>query len=427
MAGKLALRRPMPDTPTARKPWTVLSYTVAEDPSHPLDTGAAKELRALCESADFTRLSIAAQVDFEKTSGVFRGTLTTAAKRTRGFKAVHDEDHRLWRQILGGVDTDSAKLAVQREARDLNSAKGRVLRQFLRYGQKECPADRYVMFFYGHAAGPFGMFNDAEEGQDFESLQLGDLAGSLESTERRADILVFRDCFMNTLETAYQLRESARFMIATQSLAPAKGIWPFTRFMEALVADADSRDIGLALVTELAEFFKDPGNRETFDDVPYSLIDLGAAGDIEEALKALTDALVAARDDPEQARACADALERARVGSPVSSSDPGDPALLDVRTMCDNLVKKGGPVAAPAEALGALVRDRLVLDHHSQKKNRHRGMAVFYKPVKQRDIDESFLQANDPDVAAKDAAAYEKLGLCQKTGWHRIALKPFEP
>jgi hypothetical protein len=142
-------------------------------------------------------------------------------------------------------------------------------------------------------------------------------------------------------------------------------------------------------------------------------------------LKDLTDALVAARDDPERARACGKSLEAARVGSPECASDPGDPALLDVLTMCDNLMAlKGDPVTAPAKALAGVVKDRLVRWHYSQK-GHHRGMSVFYKPVKPADITRSYLQAVDVDIAAADAAHYKTLALCQATGWHRIALNPF--
>ena len=58
---------------SARKPWTVLAYTVADDKSGggSLDASAQQELKALCDAADFGRVSIAAQVDFVKPKGVF--------------------------------------------------------------------------------------------------------------------------------------------------------------------------------------------------------------------------------------------------------------------------------------------------------------------------------------------------------------------
>jgi len=44
--------------------------------------------------------------------------------------------------------------------------------------------------------------------------------------------------------------------------------------------------------------------------------------------------------------------------------------------------------------------------------------------VKPRDIERSFILSGNADDAARDAAQYAQLALCEATGWHRIALKP---
>ena len=61
--------------PVTRKPWAVLAYTVADDKGtgDSLDAAAKEELKALCDGADFGRMSVAAQVDFKFTRGIFRG------------------------------------------------------------------------------------------------------------------------------------------------------------------------------------------------------------------------------------------------------------------------------------------------------------------------------------------------------------------
>jgi hypothetical protein len=400
---------------------------VADDKSGggSLDASARRELKALCDAADFGRVSIAAQVDFKRPRGVYRGSLV-ATPDTRGWEEVTDENHALWKQILGAVDTDRSLLRVQRESHDLSAARASVLEEFLRFGRQACPAERYVVFFYGHAYGPMGLFCDAETGQrDPDTLRLNDLAGSIQSAGGRASVVVFRDCFMNTLETAYQLRDAAEMMIATQALAPIAGIWPWPNLLAALMPGAASIDVGRALALQIAHFLDNPANRDPFAEVPYSLLDLGVADTCADALRALANALDAAREDRARSRACAKALEGARVGAPGDHANPGDPALLDVPTMCDNLgALSDDLVSAPARALGDVVRERLVRWHHPQK-GRHRGTSLYYKPVKPRDIERSYLQAADAETAAVDAAHYKTWALSQATGWHRIALDPF--
>ncbi|MCC7240582.1 MAG: hypothetical protein IT180_01545 [Acidobacteria bacterium] len=408
-----------------RKPWAVLAYTVADDKGtgDSLDAAAKEELKAICDAADFGEMSVAAQVDFKHTRGVFRGVLTGPPQPSRGFQPIDADSHPLWRSIKAKLDR--SRLRVLAEQTDLNAARANVLEGFLRFGQQECPADRYVVFFYGHAYGPMGLFFDAEADRSaITTMPLGDLARSLDAVEKRAAVIVFRDCLVNTLETAYQLRHAGEFMIATQSLAPIAGVWPWATFVTALMAGAASGDVAKAIGRQLACFLDAPENREPYADVPYSVVDLGAAEAIVEPLKALSDLLDLARGDSARAAACAKALEAARVGYPDAPSNPGDPALLDVPTMCDNLAAlTGDPVVAPARALGQVVSNRLVAWHHSRK-GRHRGASLYYKPVAAKDLRRSHIQSEDEAQAASDAAQYAALALGQATGWHRIALNP---
>ena len=144
-------------------------------------------------------------------------------------------------------------------------------------------------------------------------------------------------------------------MLASQSIVPIAGIWPWGTFLTALKPGATSGDVARDIAEQLALFLETPANRDPFADVPYSLIDLGAAGAIAEPLKALADALDAARTDAARRPACAAALEAARVGFPNDQAAPGDPALLDVPTMCE---QPGEARARPGGRTGAGARRR---------------------------------------------------------------------
>jgi hypothetical protein len=407
-----------------RKPWAVLAYTVADDKGSgdSLDAAVKEELKSLCTSADFRLMSIAAQVDFKHTRGVFRGVLTEPPPKGRGFESIPADSHPLWRGIKARLDR--ARLRVLKEVADLNAARAGVLGSFLRFAHRECPADRYVVFFYGHGYGPVGLFFDAEK-DDLKarsSMTMPSLSDSLQAVGERAALIVFRVCQANTLETAYQLRDAGEFMLASQSIVPIAGIWPWGSFLGSLKAGDSSAVVARAIGEQLAAFMGPQANRGPFADVPYSLVDLGAAHAIADPLKAIADALDAARTDPVRRAACADALEGARVGFPDDHDAPGDPALLDVRTMCERLAAlERDPVAGPARALGDVVTRRLVTWHRSHQ-DRHRGIGLFYQPVKAEQTGRSHLYS--ADLAAIDGERYRELALCAATGWDRIALDP---
>jgi hypothetical protein len=353
---------------------------------------------------------------------VFRGVLTEPPPKKRGFEVISADSHPLWRSIKAKLDRST--LRVLKEDADLNASRANVLASFLRFGQRECPAQRYVLFFYGHGYGPLGLFFDAESNDPAvkSTMTLTTLSDSLQTVGEGAALIVFRACMANTLETAYQLREAGAFMLASQSIVPIAGIWPWGSLLTALMPGAGSEDVARAVARQLGLFLHTPENREPFADVPYSLIDLAAARGIAEPLTAIVGALEAARGEPKRAASCAAALEAARVGFPDDHDAPGDPALLDVPTLCDRLAALDrDPVAGPARALRDLVNGKLVTWHHAQQ-TRHRGIALFYKPVAAAQIKRSHVY--EEGTAAGDAEHYKALALSVATGWDRIALNP---
>jgi hypothetical protein len=408
-------------TSTSRKPWTLLAYTVADDKAtnlSPLDRAVKEEIKAICDAADMTQMHVAAQVDFKRTPGVFRATLKT--HRARDFEDVSPEKYDLWREILQRAE--ESDLVVQKERRDLNAAKWGVLSEFLHWGREECPADRYVVFFYGHSFGPMGMFYDADSTERIpRALRLNDLARALRSDQGPAEVVMFRDCFMGTLETAFELHGVARFMIASQSEMPIAGRWPWTGLMSAMMGTADSLEIARGMSWQMATHFNQRENRGPLSDVPCSLIDIEAAYTLGKPFKDLVDALQSARADQAHCATFADAFERARIGSPANHERPGDPSLLDLPTLCDNLRRLAiDPVSSLAGTTGDALNKGVIKYHHSQK-DHFRGLSVYYRPVKAAQVDRTFIGVED---AKSDDLYYESLAFSRATGWNALALHP---
>lgn len=417
----------MPDPQPAKKRWALLAYTIAEDThsTSVLDTTARRELKAICGAADFRKVSVAAQVDLRSRRGVYRAALTQYDPQERTFEDVDPANYDLWDQVKASVAAGTADVQVKREASDLNATEVDVLAEFLRYGRERCPADRYIVSFFGHAAGPLGLFDDRTPGTTARTtMRLPALVRGLRGAGSRADVVLFRDCYMNTLEVAYQLRNATECVVATQAMAPRTGTWPWREFLGTLSDDATPYQVAEGIATALAAYLDaSPANREDMSCVPYSVLDLSAAEDVATKLAGLVEALEAARRDPARRRACARALEGARVGTN-QGKVPGDPALLDVPTLCARLAAlRGDPVAAAAVALGRVVGSTLVRWHHSQTRD-HLGVSLFYGPLTPADLEATYLYTTNEPVASDDAANYAALALSKATGWHRIAYDP---
>ena len=120
-----------------KKAWAVLAYTIAEDAATAsvLDTSAQRELKAICDAADFGRVSVAAQVDFKRRRGVYRSALIEIPPGERGFSDIDPERPPILERHPARRRRRDDRRRLQRDATDLNAADADVLQEFLRFGQ----------------------------------------------------------------------------------------------------------------------------------------------------------------------------------------------------------------------------------------------------------------------------------------------------
>jgi hypothetical protein len=127
-------RKKEPEMPGKdRKRWTVLIYMVADDPQggELLDRQAVQEMDQITRpalSVNTENLYVALQVDFRTLPGV-------------------------WRRSIG------QSTFIRPES---NAADPATLYGFFDWATAECPADHYLLIFWGHSRGQFGMFGDSD-------------------------------------------------------------------------------------------------------------------------------------------------------------------------------------------------------------------------------------------------------------------------
>lgn len=425
-----------------RDAWSVLAYTIGDDKGgfHAIDQSTENDVAAICRAADLGRMRVALQLDLKRHPGVYRATLTprprpsglegrkrrATTRKARQRRAFHDVDPRkrnLWRDIAHKLEQSDVRL--QEDRTHLDAASGGVLRRFLDFGRRACPAERFILHFSGHSFGPMGMFYDSRTGASSPHvLRLTHLARALASKDGPIEVVLFRDCFMDTLEAAFELHGAVRFMIATQAQAPILGVWPWLNLLSALTPSVDSADAARSLALQMEDFFSHKSGLGALHVVPCALIDIASAQQVTRPLERLVGALSRARLDTARRRACGRALERARLGQNLGYSRPGDPALLDVPTMCRNLQElRDDPVAPLAKAFGDVIQSRVITSFHVSR-GPFRGLALYYRPTTRQDLKKSFIQAGDERDRLSDERYYRTLALSRLTGWDQIALNP---
>ena len=373
------------EEPRATKPWTVMIYMIADDPAGGalLDQQANRELDQIVHGAlsvDRDRLYVAVQLDFRSQPDV-------------------------WRRVVG----EGAWLQPESDAADPETLYG-----FFEWAQRMCPADRYALILWGHSRGPFGLFTDAPFSSSLsglfakpdpwtyvaQTLTLKELRSALrharECLNQEVDIIAFKDCFMSTLETAYELKDAATFLIGSPDIVPIEG-WPYAQMFEQLARQPEAKLAAKALVKELEQYYAVDANRHGRTEVPFTLMDTSKLSEVSEPLRAIATTLTT-----ETARGTAGEPFR----KALTTSTKADPALVDVITMCRKIKRHG--LKQPAEHLETALATMTLSDDKS--------VSLFCFPFAKKDQKESIVahHATRP--------VYSELAIV-KTGWDGVALK----
>jgi len=340
-------------------PWAVLAYIVADDrmaAGDSLDEVAELDLQRLSVAAERAGVPLAAQIDYQNRDG-------------------------RWRQIFGATNSTT-------RLREANSNRPEVLRDFLRFGAQECPAEHYVVMLWGHGSGPAGFFSDASQptpaelGHPLSPRQLANalsnVAGEMsehESRKRKFDIVLLKACFGATLEIALQLKDAADFLIASQSLIPGQTFWPYPRMFQGIKRASDetnglmkSEFVARDILGLLGKFYSNEVNRPGKAEVPYSLLKTDGA---DVVAGALTDLVAAWR-----AAGSPDLREIASLSAP-----GGDPGMLDIARFAQTLMDLGeDDIFKTALALRNSISALAIDQEPKPELSAFRGVNVFCHP-----------------------------------------------
>ncbi len=204
-----------------------------------------------------------------------------------------------------------------------NATRAELLSAFLRQTQNDFPADHYMLELWGHAYGVGFGRSDVDRMPLAEIVRvLSEFAVSREGL--KLDLLAGVTCRMSKLETAYELREVARFMVASQVGVPFLG-WPSKAFHEDLI-EAPSltpEQLGKAIVSRFCESFR----RRT---VTMTMLDLDAEEPVLTApqapAKTVYTEIQRSEEDP-------DVLHRAFAYAAEDDVEP----LVDLYDLCARL------------------------------------------------------------------------------------------
>ena len=412
------------------KAWTVAIYMAADGRSggKDLDQVAVRELTQIVQAActetgsggETHRLAknihVAVQLDMHDVAGILRFYVQENG------------------QVIGSAHKED------------DTATPEALERFMKWVATDCPARHYLFIFWGHSSGPvaicgdyaiperkkskavtaaleaaasgtaasgtatagvtgltggqvrsaFGVFARFAEALKKSSAKGGDLAGAKQKAYGKPnepggsgiDIVLFKECFMGMLETAFELEDAADYMIASQGRVPRLG-WPYVDIFRRLALSQEKRetvadikdyvdDVAHGVRQDLQAFYEVARNRRGKDVVSFSLVDVPAlCKTIANPMKELVEAL----ESTTRKKAVQEAFDRCSIG---------DSALVDLGSLCERLSNLGGESADAIQKKAQAVRE--LFDARDSavtvaSRSAFRGLSVFSSLVPSKPSD----------------------------------------
>jgi len=130
---------------------------------------------------------------------------------------------------------------------ELNTGDGEILTYFVENAMRHAPADQYMLDLWDHGGGWYGLCVDDTDllpsgskdrlTLDETALAISDVRVLVndELVPAHLNIIAYDACFMSTVETAYENRYIADYMVASITTVPGWG-WNYTLFLENMHA-----------------------------------------------------------------------------------------------------------------------------------------------------------------------------------------------
>jgi hypothetical protein len=293
-----------PTEPRERRNWTVMVYMAAGD-SHKLDTVAVRDLKEMeIGTKGNDNVGVVVQIN--------RHWPKTAQRY-----AISSNGTMLLPPLTGNTDMGDENTLIAFLTSVLSD--------------DEYHAANYCLVLWGHAFG-VGFGRDDED-----PLLLPELRCALEKFQKDRsgkplEILGTNACSMSYLEAAFELKDVASLMVASQITVPFAG-WPYHVILNRVGSTTDKRTLADTIVDAYATQFDDlPGG----DRLAMTVLDLQHAQECGQRLEKLATAIHGEISKSYNTDTMAE-LRDIFMGAAAGDVRP----LIDLTTLCEILAGKG--------------------------------------------------------------------------------------
>jgi hypothetical protein len=300
------------DSSTEKQSWTIMVYMAADNDLSDYAEVDLQELEIGCNDNDNIKILVLIDQDSDGD--------------TRLYKIKHDLYP--W-TIVSERLSDSTFLNISATGNDeLDMSNPNTLSNFIKFCQANYPSENYALILWNHGGGWRNRMPASIKSNNIDSLKKyvtankalpiyiknknttpfkavcwDDTTGFNESltmsevkqavSGKGLTVIGFDACLMGMVEVAYQLKDCAQYMIASEETIPGFG-WAYDYMLDKFYATSRSAvDFGKAVIDSYIQYYTEEYPTE---GATLSLIDLSKVNAIATAIDQLSNSLINASD-----------------------------------------------------------------------------------------------------------------------------------
>jgi hypothetical protein len=358
--------------------WTVLVYL---DADNDLESAAITNFNQMEIAGSTKDVRVIVQMD-----------------RASGYDTSNDN----WtdtRRYLITKNTNASKMASVRlddaPLGELDTADWHTLKDFVDWGVTEFPADHYCLIIWDHGTG--WTIRTLSTVSQYKFIVSDETSGTgmnvdeipLALVDADIDVLAFDACLMQQLEVAYEVRDSAGYMVASPAPEPSPG-YDYSTLLRRIGYRTSPAGMCVAIVEDYAKTYPSPHT-----GITQTAIDLSKIAMVADAAGSFADLLISAPWESLQLAQARDNTLNYSILSGGSDRDSLD--LLDYAAKCADVMGSGATSAY--NELEQAVMDSIIAEAHNPDTPNARGLAIYLPPPVKYDI------------------RYRRLDLAHSTSW----------
>jgi hypothetical protein len=255
---------------------------------------------------------------------------------------------------------------------------------FITWTHAHYPAQHYYLAIADHGRGTSGVAWDNTSSKD--NLTTSDLRAALRSGTNngqwKIDVLHYDTCLMAMLEDAYQAKDDANYMVASENLGWS--LFAYDRYVQTTTAATTPRQLAINVAYS---YFSHP-NLQGYPRT-ISALDLSRAVPMRQTLDTLAAALRANLNDTTRSQVQTARNNAQKFDSRNYREITNDDEYLDLSDLAANLQLDvtNTVVQQAAQATRAAIGSFVIAEHHQSggrgwNLDKARGLAIYFPPDK---------------------------------------------